>query len=316
MAPYSDPKCKLFVGGLHHSTTDESLREYFQPFTCIEAKIARNQEGRSRGFAFVTFGGQEEVDVVQAQRPHSIDGREVDTTRVLPKEETGGYADKKAKKIFVAGIKGPIDEDEMNEIFAPFGNVLSVGIPVDRESGRQKGFCFVEFDDSDGVDKVICNKSDIQIHGNSVDIKKAFEKDSFGAGYNGARGRGGRGRGGSRGGYGNGSRGGYGGGYGGYDDYNSGIQYSYGGQDGYGGQGGYGRQSSYGGGQDRYGAPRGNGRGRGYGRGGYSKPSYENGSNGRSQGSYGRENDYENGYSNDNYSYDNAGAGYGRDQGY
>ncbi|KAI1706894.1 RNA recognition motif domain-containing protein [Ditylenchus destructor] len=69
----------LFIGNLSPKTTDESLREHFSKYgqlTQCEVKIDR-QTGQSRGFAYIAFGSQEELDRALNERPHVIDGVEV-----------------------------------------------------------------------------------------------------------------------------------------------------------------------------------------------------------------------------------------------
>jgi len=60
------------------------------------------------------------------------------------------------KKIFVSGIKDGIEENDVHEYFMNFGNVESVDLVTDRETGRKRGFGFVVFDDVDAVDKIVC----------------------------------------------------------------------------------------------------------------------------------------------------------------
>jgi len=60
------------------------------------------------------------------------------------------------KKIFVGGIKDGIGENDVHEYFMQYGNVVSVDLVTDRETGRKRGFGFVVFDDVDCVDKVVC----------------------------------------------------------------------------------------------------------------------------------------------------------------
>lgn len=244
MAPFQqfqqDTKLKLFVGGLDKSTTQETLAQYFAGYGEPKVNLVTNKDtGQSKGFAFLTFSTADLLDQTQASRPHKIDGRALTTTRVLPKDDQGLADNTQVKKLFVARIRGPIEEENIKEIFKDYGNILSVAIPIDKETQRQKGFVFVEFDDCDSVDKAICYRDEIQVNGSAVDIKKGIDKSQQNSG----------GRGGGRGG---GGRGGPGGGRG---------------RGGYGGSDVNGFQSSFGNG---YGAPRGRGRGAPRGGGGMS----------------------------------------------
>jgi len=60
------------------------------------------------------------------------------------------------KKVFVGGIKDGIEANDVHEYFQQYGNVVSVDLVTDRETGRKRGFGFVSFDDCDAVDKVVC----------------------------------------------------------------------------------------------------------------------------------------------------------------
>lgn len=54
-----------------------------------------------------------------------------------------------AKKLFVGGLPYSTTEDELRDLFTPFGTVESVAIITDRQTGRSKGFGFVEMPDAD-----------------------------------------------------------------------------------------------------------------------------------------------------------------------
>jgi hypothetical protein len=130
-------------------------------------------------------------------------------------------------------------EDELRDLFAPYGEVVSVSVVYDRATGRPRGFSFVEMGTTEAAESAISALNGQEVGGRQLRVNAAKPAGSEG------RGGGGGGRGGYGGG-GGGGGGGYGGGGGGYGG-------------GGGGRGGYG-----GGGRDDYG-------GGGGGRGGYSR---------------------------------------------
>lgn len=325
---------KMFLGGLSFDTTEESIQDYFKQFGEItDCCVVRHKLGdrKPKGFGFVTFGTSESVDKVIAAKkdnPHSLDGRNIDVKRALPKDDGGPK--ESVNKAFVGGLSIDTTEQDLKDYFSKFGNVTEVAIPKPGE-GKKRGFGFVTFDDTDCVDRLIILQNH-ELNGRSLDVKKAVPKDSRGGdrfGRGGGRGgRGGRGggrdfgggyggRGGGRGGYRSG--GGYGGGYGGQGSYGSGGGYggsSYGGgsydSSGSGGYNDFG--SSYGQQSSGYGPMKsggGGGGGGGYG-GGRNAPYQSYGSGNSSGGGYGGSSGggYSSG-SSGGYGGSSGGGGYG-----
>lgn len=85
--------------------------------------------------------------------------RNVDSKPALPRSETnrnGGGGGDSVRKIFVGGLKDNHDEQNLQDHFQQFGNVLTVKILLDRNTGRKRGFGFVEFDSNDAADRAVC----------------------------------------------------------------------------------------------------------------------------------------------------------------
>ena len=127
-------------------------------------------------------------------------------------------------KLFVAGLPYDLYDDELVEIFEKFGPLISAKVTLDKETGKSRGFGFVEMqNEQDGKD-AIEHLNDISLGKKPLVVKPADERpgggSSGGGGYRG-------GSGGSGGGYGGGGGGNRGGG--GYGGGNSGGGGGYGG---------------------------------------------------------------------------------------
>ena len=110
------------------------------------------------------------------------------------------------KNIFVGNLNFNTSEDELRQMFEAYGQVDRVSIMTDRDTGRSRGFGFVEMTSAEDGEKAIAALNGQEIGGRTLNINEARPKTE--------RGGGGGGGGGGRGGYG-GGRGGHGGGGGG-----------------------------------------------------------------------------------------------------
>lgn len=138
-------------------------------------------------------------------------------------------------KLYVGNLSFRMTEQELRELFEEHGEVVSANLVMDRETGRPRGFAFVEFADAESGRKAIEALNGQNIQGRDLTVNEARPREpraggGFGGGGGGGGFGGGRSGGGSRGGFGGGGGGG-GGGYGGGGR-------SGGGRGGYGGGGG------------------------------------------------------------------------------
>ena len=123
-------------------------------------------------------------------------------------------------KVFVGNLDYNTRKEEVQGLFAQIGEIRDVFLPTDRETGRPRGFAFVEFANDEDAAKAIEKFNGYQLGGRALRVNAAEDRPR-GAGGGGGRGFGG---GGGRG-FGGGDRGGgggYGGGYGGGGDYSGG----------------------------------------------------------------------------------------------
>ena len=98
-----------------------------------------------------------------------------------------------SKKIYVGNLAFQTTENELNDLFAQFGEVESVSIITDRDTGRSKGFGFVAMQD-DQAEKAISQLNGTEMNGRALTVNEArpMVKRDFGGRPN--RGRGGYGR--------------------------------------------------------------------------------------------------------------------------
>jgi len=167
-------------------------------------------------------------------------------------------------KLYVGNLAYSVRDESLQESFGQFGTVTSAKVMMDRDTGRSKGFGFVEMGSDAEAQAAINGMNGQALEGRAIVVNEARPREERPGGFGGG--------GGSRGGYGGGGGGGGGGGYGGG-----------GGSGGAGGGGGrspYGGGGSGGGGRSPYG-----GGGGGGSRGGYGSGS-GGGTGGGSRGGY------------------------------
>ncbi len=117
------------------------------------------------------------------------------------------------KNIFVGNLSFNTGEDELRQLFESHGQVDRVSIMTDRDTGRSRGFGFVEMASNEDGEKAITALNGSQVGGRTINVNEARPKTErsgggggYGGGGGGGRDRGGRGGGGGR------DRGGRGGG--------------------------------------------------------------------------------------------------------
>ena len=105
------------------------------------------------------------------------------------------------KKIYVGNLPFSATEDELKDLFGQHGTVHSVALINDRETGRPRGFGFIEVED-EGLSAMIQNLDGKELNGRALRVNEAQDRPRGGSGggggggggYGGGRGGGGGGR--------------------------------------------------------------------------------------------------------------------------
>jgi RNA recognition motif-containing protein len=119
------------------------------------------------------------------------------------------------KKLYVGNLSYGVTDSDLQRLFEPHGEVRSAQVIMDRDTGRSKGFGFVEMGTDAEAQAAIAAMNNQEVEGRRLTVNEARPKEGGGGGGGSRGGYGGGGGGGGRGGYGGGGGGGGRGGYGG-----------------------------------------------------------------------------------------------------
>lgn len=194
-------KHEIFITGIPWEATEEELLEKFA--ACGEITNARipTVKGRPSGYAFVTF-----ADIHGMRSGLKLDGEDFGgrwmKIRAAEKKEAPTKPEG-CKSVFIGNLSFDVDEEMVREFFGDCGEIVSCRLAVDRETGRPRGFCHLDFATTEAVDAAIKLKGE-ELAGRDIRVDYANDREGYSGRRGGDRdsGRSFGGRGGGRGGYG------------------------------------------------------------------------------------------------------------------
>lgn len=89
--------------------------------------------------------------------------------------------------IYVGNLSYNATEDDLREAFSRFGDVSSVSVIKDRDTGRARGFAFVEMSDANQAAEAIENLNNTEIAGRNITVNEARPREDRGGGGGGGR---------------------------------------------------------------------------------------------------------------------------------
>jgi len=169
---------KVLVQCLAESTSEDTLKEYFSKFGEVRiAKLKKDQEGKSKGFAFVIFSDTANIAKALEQSDHEIDETVAKLSKAMPSSEK-----MKTNKLFVGGLPAALSEEQLRVYFEKYGKIQNFQFIVNKMTNTRKAFCFILFESSEAVEKITEGKIPPNsvvhtIEGHTVDCKKKFDED-------------------------------------------------------------------------------------------------------------------------------------------
>lgn len=83
-----------------------------------------------------------------------------------------------ATKLFVGSLSYSVNDDQLNDAFAPFGTVVSAKVIIDRDSGRSKGFGFVEMSSEEEAKAAIKGMDGKDLGGRQIAVSEARPQEN------------------------------------------------------------------------------------------------------------------------------------------
>ncbi|OUM64964.1 hypothetical protein PIROE2DRAFT_24758, partial [Piromyces sp. E2] len=180
----------IFVGNLSYNMTEDWLAEEFSVVgEVVGARIITDREsGRSKGYGYVDFADKATAEkAVNEYNGKELDGREVRLDFANSPNKSSkpkkNYDNKPrsapSKTVFIGNLSWNTTEQTLSDMFNEYGNVVSIRIPTEKETGRKKGFGYVEFDEIDAATKAL-ELSGTEVDGRAIRLDYAPERNNQG----------------------------------------------------------------------------------------------------------------------------------------
>ncbi|MEB3245996.1 MAG: hypothetical protein VKJ06_08450 [Vampirovibrionales bacterium] len=148
---------KLFITNISWAVTEPELNDLFSTVGTVEAiKLPVNsQTGKNKGYAFVVMTTDEEgQQAIERLNGYNLSGREL-TVTVQDESRRQASEPVKTNKLFIRNIAPSVDGNALHTLISQAGQVNSLQVPLDRETGAHRGFAFVEMATDDEAEQVI-----------------------------------------------------------------------------------------------------------------------------------------------------------------
>ncbi len=161
----------LFIGSVSWGTTEQDLLDHISAVApVVSVKIPTDRfSGKAKGFAFVDMESEEGAqDVIAQLNEQELDGRSLHISIAREQQH-----ETEPCKLYVAGLPETVTEEILIEYLSSAGAVNNVSIVFDRDTGKSRGFAFIDTATEEDSDSIIdaCNNS--KLEGNDILVRKS-----------------------------------------------------------------------------------------------------------------------------------------------
>jgi RNA recognition motif-containing protein len=171
---------RIYIGNLSTHTTERELRELFERAgRVVSVRIMLDRDtGRSKGFGFVEMGREEAEQAIRQLHRTEFNGHTLSVTEARPRPESAADQGRPAVQLFVSNLPYEATATELRALFSAAGLVATVSLPVDRESGKPRGFAFIEFPDRAQAQEAIRRFHNQPYKGRTIAVSEARARES------------------------------------------------------------------------------------------------------------------------------------------
>ncbi|TLD22827.1 hypothetical protein PspLS_07669 [Pyricularia sp. CBS 133598] len=179
-APIQGPPNGIFIRNLVFDATPEHLTEAFSQYgNVVEARIARDPRGLSRGYGFVHFETPEAATKAIKEANNTFwHGRRISVATRTPRAKKAEAAFKArslsesvpSPHLYIGNIPYESTDAELNKLFQSLENLKDVRIAVDRSTGWPRGFAHADFTDTESATKAIEQIKAMELMGRTLRV--------------------------------------------------------------------------------------------------------------------------------------------------
>jgi polyadenylate-binding protein len=171
----------IFIKNLDAAIDNKALHDTFVAFgNILSCKVAQDEHGNSKGYGFVHY----ETDEAAAQAIKHVNGMLLNEKKVyvghhIPKKDRQSkFEEMKANftNVYVKNIQSDVTDDEFRELFEKYGDVTSSSLARDQETGKSRGFGFVNFTTHEAAAKAVDELNGKDFHGQDLYVGRAQKK--------------------------------------------------------------------------------------------------------------------------------------------